>query len=104
MFDSLLEGQRMPDPYHAPAARPEMSAPVRVQLDMPAEKVAALDELARAAGLATRKELFSNALTLLDWAVQQVQRGRTIASVDDNEGRMIELHMPFLNALAERRP
>lgn len=73
----------------------------RVQIELPTDRVEALDRLAAEAGLATRKELVSNALTLLEWAVKQVRRGRVLASIDDEEGRMIELNMPFLSSLAE---
>ena len=78
---------------------------MRVQLDLPVHRVEVLDRLALEAGLSTRKDLMSNALTLLQWAVKEVRRGRVIASVDDKEGRMIELHMPFLSALSsDTRP
>lgn len=85
--------------YQAAEKRPETNM-VRVQIDLPSATVEELDRLANEAGLATRKELMSNALTLLKWAVKHVRNGRTIASVDDRENRMIELDMPFLSALA----
>lgn len=72
-------------------------ANTRVQLDLPTEHVATLDRLAEEAGFATRKDLFNNALALLQWAVKETRRGRTIASVDDRAERFTELSMPFLN-------
>ena len=72
----------------------------RVQLDIPKEQVAQLDQLAREAGLGTRKDLFNNALALMNWAVREVRRGRTIASVDEQAQRFTELQMPFLTALS----
>ena len=72
----------------------------RVQLVLPAERVRMLDQLAAEAGLATRKDLFNNALTLLNWAVREVRRGRVIASVDETTQRFTELHIPMLDAVA----
>lgn len=77
--------------------------PARVQIDLPQMRVEALDRLAQEAGLATRKDLFNNALSMLEWAVKHVRQGHVIAAVDPQADRMIELHMPFLSAL-ERPP
>jgi metal-responsive CopG/Arc/MetJ family transcriptional regulator len=74
---------------------------VRIQLDMPDERVKELDALMQITGSATRKELFNNALTLLEWAVKERKQGRSIASVDDQEKKLKELAMPALeNVLA----
>lgn len=72
----------------------------RIQIELPKERVKALDMLTMQAGVRTRKELLSNALTLFEWAVRETRRGKAIVSIDDREGgRMIELHMPILDAL-----
>jgi hypothetical protein len=80
------------------------TATTRVQLVLPAERVRMLDQLATDAGITTRKDLFSNALTLLNWAVREVKRGRIIASVDPTTQRFTELNMPMLDAVASRAP
>jgi ferric iron reductase protein FhuF len=72
----------------------------RVQLVLPAERVRMLDQLAAEAGVTTRKDLFNNALALLNWAVREVRRGRVIASVDERAQRFTELQMPMLDAVA----
>ncbi len=69
---------------------------VRIQLDMPDERVRELDALMETTGAATRKELFNNALTLLEWAVKEKKQGRIIASVDEHEKKLKELAMPAL--------
>jgi hypothetical protein len=70
---------------------------VRVQLDLPAERITELELLMDKTRLSTRKDLFENALTLFEWAVQQREQGRTIASVAiDGEG-YYELLMPALS-------
>lgn len=74
----------------------------RVQLDLPAERVEQLDRLAGEAGFSTRKDLFNNALALLQWAVKEARRGRAIASVDEANDRFTELNMPFLSDLSHQ--
>jgi hypothetical protein len=63
---------------------------------MPDERVKELDALMEITGSATRKELFNNALTLLEWAVKEKKQGRGIASIDDQEKKLKELVMPAL--------
>ncbi|WP_369943058.1 hypothetical protein [Xanthomonas medicagonis] len=74
----------------------------RVQLDLPSDRVDQLDQLVNEAGFATRKELFNNALALLQWAVKEARRGRAIASVDEANDRFTELNMPFLSELSHQ--
>jgi metal-responsive CopG/Arc/MetJ family transcriptional regulator len=69
---------------------------VRIQLDLPEEQVKELDELMRETKIVTRKDLFNNALTLFQWAVKAKRAGRTIASIDDENGTSKELVMPAL--------
>jgi len=77
---------------------------VRIQLDMPDERVKELDALMEITGSATRKELFNNALTLLEWAVKEKKQGRSIASVDDQEKKLKELAMPALENVSSAAP
>ena len=69
---------------------------IRIQLDMPDERVKELDALMEITGSVTRKELFNNALTLLEWAVKEKKQGRSIASVDEQDKKLKELIMPAL--------
>ncbi|MEX3693041.1 hypothetical protein AB3X91_34315 [Paraburkholderia sp. BR14263] len=68
----------------------------RVQFDVPEDRLAELQQLMKTCGIETRKDLFNNALTLLEWAVRESTRGRTIASVSDDEKSYRELQMPAL--------
>ncbi|HEX9768405.1 MAG TPA: hypothetical protein VGA50_04440 [Kiloniellales bacterium] len=68
----------------------------RLQFDLVASRVAELDQIMADCGIDTRKELFDNALTLLQWAVREVKRGNIIASVNEREERYRELQMPIL--------
>jgi len=74
----------------------------RIQLDMPEEQVKELDELMKETNIATRKELFNNALTLFQWAVNAKRSGRIVASLDEQTGTAKEILMPVLeNARAK---
>jgi len=86
----------------AAVAKPRAARITRVQLDLPAERVAQLDRLADEAGFSTRKDLFNNALALLQWAVKETRRGRAIASVDEKAERFTELNMPFLSEISHQ--
>src|SRR3954462_8984589 len=74
-------------------------AQVRVQLDLPADRLAELEQLMAKTGMTTRKDLFENALTLFEWAVNQRLQGRTIASVNEQETSYRELVMPALASI-----
>ncbi len=69
----------------------------RVQLDLSTERLEQLERLMEEADFSTRKDLFNNALSLLQWAVKEARRGRSIASVDEKTERFTELNMPFLS-------
>ncbi len=75
---------------------------IRIQLDLPEEQVKELDELMRETKIATRKELFNNALTLFQWAVKAKRTGRIVASLDEESGSAKELVMPALENAATK--
>lgn len=69
----------------------------RVQLDLPEQKVIELDGLMKETGIATRKDFFNQALSLLVWAIKEKKEGRIIASVDQAKKEWREVVMPVLN-------
>jgi hypothetical protein len=75
---------------------------VRIQFELPEEKVKELEALMREAQISTRKDLFNNALTLFEWALQERKTGRTIASVDEHNKKYKELVMPALAAVGPK--
>ncbi|MEO9899114.1 MAG: hypothetical protein ABJF05_22275 [Paracoccaceae bacterium] len=78
----------------------------RFQFDVTVDRAEDVRDLLAATGSESNKDLFNNALTLLEWAVSETQKGNTIASVDEDNGRYRELQMPILNAarkIAQRR-
>lgn len=75
---------------------------MRIQLDLPEEKVHELKALMAEADLETYKELFNNALTLLEWAIEEVKAGRDLASVDEGQESYRALVMPILKRVAKK--
>ena len=76
---------------------------VRLQFEIPEDRLEALDALMEEAGMRTRTELFNNATTLLKWAVKQRAGGRMVASVDHEDKSFIELEMPIFANVESRR-
>jgi hypothetical protein len=70
---------------------------MRIQLEISETKQQQLKVLMEKADLKTYSDLFNNAVTLLQWAVRQIEAGRTILSVDQESGKERELLMPFLH-------
>lgn len=62
-----------------------------------------LHELMQACGIESQKDLFNNALSLLEWAAVERNQGKIIASVDEKEKRYKELSMVALEN-AKRNP
>lgn len=75
---------------------------MRIQLDLPAERIQELRALMEAADIETYKELFNNALTLLEWSIAESQAGRTLASLDDTQEAYRVLVMPMLQRVAKK--
>jgi hypothetical protein len=76
---------------------------MRIQIEVPEDDAKALKELMSELGMDTYKDLFSNAISLLDWTARETRDGYTIASVDAKHETMKELVMPALARLARKR-
>lgn len=72
----------------------------RFQIELPDATGNAIEALMQVLGTQTKKDLFENALTLLSWAVRETQRGRIIASVDEENKRYAEVVLPVLQHAA----
>jgi len=72
---------------------------VKFQFEMPAVNANRLEELATHAGVA-KKDIINNALTILEWAIGEVELGRMIASVDVTNDRYREMVLPLLQHFA----
>ena len=74
---------------------------MRLQFEVPEEQNKNIETLMKEVGLRTKKDLFNNAMTLLNWAVKQYKAGRIIASVDEQMENYRELVMPICDNVAE---
>ena len=74
---------------------------VRIQYEIPEDRLEALDALMKEAGMKTRTELFNNAMTLLKWAIKQRKEGRAITSLDYRDRSFIELEMPIFQNIED---
>ena len=72
----------------------------RVQLDLSEQEHAEMERLMAHAGLKTKREFMSNALTLFGWAAREVLNGHKIGAIS-GDGRMVkELVLPSLTPFA----
>jgi Arc/MetJ family transcription regulator len=67
----------------------------RLQIELDESKLKSLEELMRACGLRTKKDLINNALALLEWAVRERQRGNAIVSLDEGNDKYKEVYLPI---------
>ncbi|MBF9036829.1 hypothetical protein HKCCE2091_21555 [Rhodobacterales bacterium HKCCE2091] len=74
----------------------------RFQFDVKDSRVPEIRALMEAIGADSNRELFNNALTILEWAVGEVQSGNTIASINEANQVYRELQMPALNTASSR--
>jgi len=70
---------------------------MRLNIELPETRVDELKLLMNKLGVETYKDLFNNALTLLEWTVSEVAVGRSIASVDEATNKYRELAMPIFD-------
>jgi metal-responsive CopG/Arc/MetJ family transcriptional regulator len=73
-----------------------MSDYVRIQIDIPKDRINLIDDLVDSAKCSTRRELLNNALSMLEWALRERKNGRIIASLDEESKVYKELCMPIL--------
>lgn len=72
---------------------------VRLQLEVSERRQGELLALMEACDISKQKDLFNAALTLLEWAVGERRKGRTIASIDEASMKYKELALPALLAV-----
>lgn len=71
---------------------------VRVQFDLTEDKVKEIEEIMAKSGIGSRKDVFNTALTLLEWAIEESERGHDIAALDRKEREFFSLRMPVLES------
>ena len=80
----------------------EAAKPVRIQIDFAEDRVRDMDSLMERCGITTRKDLFNNALSILEWAIEEQEAAKVVASVDRDGERYVILRMPALDFAAKR--
>ena len=76
--------------------------PARLQLDLTKEHLQELEALMKELGISTKKDLFNQAMTLLEWAVRERRSGRIIASVDESRDQYKQVLLPAVERVAPR--
>ena len=71
---------------------------MRVQIDLPAERVTQIKTMMEELGIKRYSDLFDNALTAFQWLITERRRGRTIGS-SDCDGKSYVLVMPVVEAV-----
>jgi len=79
-----------------PSINPSTDGKTRVQLDLSPASIERMNRSMHVCDLETRKDLFNNALSLFDWAVEEVMKGRVIASLDEKDKYYTKMAMPAL--------
>jgi hypothetical protein len=72
--------------------------PQRLQVRVSDQQKLLVDRLQELCGLKTQTAVIENALMLLAWAAAQSHLGHAIASVDEENKRYNEVHLPALQA------
>jgi hypothetical protein len=76
-----------------------MSKKHRFQTDVTPEQLGQLEALMTRSGVESKRDLFNNALTLLQWAVEHNRRGCEIASIDRNKKEIVTmLRLPIFQS------
>src|SRR5258708_3149223 len=75
---------------------------MRIQVELDEQGVAIVNKVRSMTGISTYKDLFNNAITLLDWAARQSYKGLAIAAADEAKQHYRELEMPALQYAASK--
>ena len=76
--------------------------PRRVQFDILPDRLAEFEQLMEWCDLRTRKDLFDNAMTLIEWAVDEVRKGNQITSYNPTSDHVEVIRLPVLDNAARR--
>ncbi|WP_447067264.1 hypothetical protein [Vibrio alginolyticus] len=76
---------------------------IRVQFDLTEDKVKEIEEIMEKSGMSSRKDVFNTALTLLEWAIEESERGHDIAAINRSEREFFSLRMPVLESAKKKQ-
>jgi hypothetical protein len=75
---------------------------MRLNFEFTQEQVKELKDLQRKTGCATMKDLFNNALSVLEWTVDESMKGNEIAAINESDRNYRVLVAPVLQAAAKQ--
>ena len=76
---------------------------IRLQIDVTEARNNRLTALMDRCGLSTKKDLFNNAITLLEWAIAETEKGNSIGAISRERKEYEILRMPILDHVVESR-
>jgi hypothetical protein len=76
---------------------------MRIQFEITEDQSNKINTLMEETGSSTKKDLFNNALSVLQWAVKQVSNGRVVGSIDERTDSYRELNTPALDHAASSK-
>ena len=74
----------------------------RIQFEVSEDEAKNIEAMMEACGTKTKKELLTNALTLLKWGIEEVASERIIVSMDAQNTRHKELVMPWMSNVKKK--
>lgn len=74
---------------------------VRLQFEVNEDRLEQIDHLMRKLDHKRRAELFNHGLSLLNWVIKEREKGRIIASMDEENGTYKELEIPIWNLVSK---
>lgn len=86
--------------HEVSARRSDEPGKTRVQLDLSPAEMQRLNWLMDVCGFSTRKDLFNNAIAVLQWSAEEAVKGHKVASFNDETRDRYILTTPPLQAAA----
>ena len=74
---------------------------IRVQIDLPVDRVREIDELMKLSGIGTRKLYIEYSLAVMKWALAQSRDNRAVVSFNETTNSYKELSMPPLDNIRQ---
>ena len=75
---------------------------MRLNFEFSEEQIMDLKSLQQKTGAATMKDLFNNAFSMLEWAVEETVNGNEVAALSEEDKNYRVLVMPLLQRVAKQ--
>ena len=75
----------------------------RIQIELAEDKLSQYELLMNKCGIRTKKDLLNNALTLLEWAVREREKGALITSFYEVENKYREFCLPIFSNIESNK-